>query len=564
MPTPEEVIARFHERRLKYASRNGAIDYLQSFFEGEQWSQSPSEEDDEIQLVLNYTREAILYHVGYLTRKIPRVDVPSRTDSVKAQARENYVNSILRSVWTCWPSMEMDTNKFGYAVLELLWTGEPVSEESSDKLETFSTFKKVPFTVRVIDPRCFYPRYRTYDHPDDFLWVIRHDPDRLTEDIFKQYGVDVQSTKFGDLCDLVEYWDEDTYILLALSRSKSRKSTSFVVLKNEAHPYGRPPFFVLPNMIDPHKDFTVGGGLSEIESVQEAARHLNMIFTLSAQEITNRIHPPVVYTADGKHSQSPADIRMGAGEVIPLRTDEAVTPIHWPGIPHSVTEHRNATVAALRDMAKLPRTSFGASVEAPSGIGMRLMYEALEITLSLKVPIRERVISEMLQWALEITEQQLGDKGKISYHSADVSGLRDITLFKRDIEGDFFCVTTFNVTPPRDKITFEQHVAYLFKLKVISLMTALEMLEDVKDPAAEVARLRKELQDSILHPEQAVQPANPTQTNQLGDIKQQEGPPVPALPSMPTQQNAPFLGRGLPPNMSSTGLNQGPPIEEQP
>lgn len=567
MPTPEEVLEKFNRVKLRYSSRNSTIDSLQEFFDGNQWETENSSKD--MRIVLNYTRESVLYHVGYLSRSRPRVDVPSKTDSPRAQSRENYLNTILDSIWKLWPQMEMDANKFGYAVLQLLWDAEPVRKKSVDGISEFDVIDKMPFRSRIINPKHFYPNYRTFDHPNDFLWVVRHDPNRLVDDIAERYNVRLQPTNVDEQCDLVEFWDSNSYILIALTKSKSKRTQSFVVLANEKHPYGRPPFFVLPNLIDPHRDFTAGGGISEIESIMDAAKHLNLIYTLSATEIVSKIHPPALYKADGTHSQSPADIRLGAGDIIPLRADEDVQPLHWPGIPSSVIEHRNSTMAALRDMAKLPRTSFGeSSFGATSGIGMRLMYEALEITLSLKVPIRQSILEEMLSWALNITKQQLGENGKIQYLSSNASGVHDITLFKRDIE-DSHCVVTFNVTPPRDKITYEQHVAYLYKLNLISLRTALEMLDDIRDPEAEIRRLKLELKDSLLHPERAAvsvpqQQHRPEMGDSLEGVKAQEAPPVPALPSMPSKRNVPFLERGLTPNMNTLGVNQGPPIEEQP
>ncbi|HID11586.1 MAG TPA: hypothetical protein EYP17_09855 [Candidatus Latescibacteria bacterium] len=125
-------------------------------------------------------------------------------------------------------------------------------------------------------------------------------------------------------------------------------------------------------------------------------------------------------------------------------------------------------------------------------------------------------------------------------------------------------------------------MVYLYKTGVISHRTALEWLDDVPDPEAELERIRREHEDSELDPQMAVlvrQAAGEEKTRQppRQPLKRQEepgrynaAPPVPTLPSMPTQRNAPFLQRGEIPNFRQLGglapgrgpgVNPGPPME---
>lgn len=636
VPDPGEIYSRYQALSLYYGSRNDCLDSLQTFFSGTQWSDTKDTKaiEEELLLTLNYARRAVLWHTALFHKAPFRVDIPGSADKEDPASarREKYLRSIASS-----PTFrrmqrraELGTSKYGYSIVQVIWKPEVARKISHEvggaegvETKTQTIYDRAPIVFRTVNPRRFYPRYRTYDDPDDFLYVIKYDPKRLVEDLAQEYKQKLQATaeEGGSIgtCDLVEYWDDTHYILLALTRlmvegdkpdSTVELVTPHLLVKKE-HGYGRPPFFVLVNVnADNDEDPTYGGCISEVELIQESNKHLNLIFSLSATEIARRIHPPVVYKSDNPQ-QDPTNIKVGAGEVITIGEDEDLDVLEWKGIPAAVQNHMLHTMRALQDLSGLPKTSL-AEQEAPSGIGLRLAFAAVEMTLPLKVPEREDWLRGIFEFVLYITDKKLAANTAIK---AVAPQGKSVILRKSDVKDEHNCTVKFGNIMPRDKIQYEQHIIYLLKTDTISLRDALEMLEDIEDPDETIERIRKEHQDPLLHPELAAtlkalqEPTQPTgrQPGQAaagppgppgmgmpggapgalrgggagavpqgarrrpppgGGLKFNAAPPVPQLPSMPTQRNAPFLQRGVPPNLGQVfpggpGVNVGPPIEEQ-
>lgn len=591
----EEAYSRFLDLQLYYSTRNAGLDELSQFFEGDQWETAPEDMEDELsaeeelRLTLNYARKSVLWHVGLLTGKAPRVDVPMpATVTPDAARRERYLRAILSSVpfRRVHRRLEVAANKYGYGVLQAVWQPETPEEddlptaEGSTAVKTRKVYNQMPYLFRAINPRRFYPCYRTYDTPDDFLYVFRYDPGRLVEDIEDQYGVVLAPTDWAPgvrgTCDLIELWTDEQYLLFAIAcrataedEDEEEEVPLPVILKDEKHPYKRPPFFVLLNFVsDPDKDPTNGGSLSEVALIQGLNKHLNLVVSLLETEIATRIHPPVIYKTD-EPQQDVSQIRVGAGEVIPIGMEEELDTLAWEGVPQTVAEHRNALMQAIRDFSGLPNTSLGSTGAGTSGIGMRLAYAVLEMILPLKLPERQEFLADVLSFILRITKGQLKAKDTIAFWAT-----RELQaqLEQADISTDYFCSVQYGNLIPRNLIEAEQHIAYLFKMKIISHRTALELLEEVTDPEAELKRIKAENQDPVLSPEVAMQiqqlkggpPQQPGKPELPGaGLKNDAAPPVPTSPAMPTQQNAPFLSRGQVPNQAqmtpgSQGVNIGP------
>ena len=609
-----EIYARFLSVQMMYNERNDRLERQQQLFDGEMWEEAePEGEMEQVQLTLNYARRSVLWHVGLLTGKPPRVDVPivPTAPDPAAAKRERFLRLVVGSPQfrRAWRRVEVHANKYGYGVLQTLWQapkGQPVTRdtptaEGSSAATSRSVHTALPFVFRALDPRRFMPRYNTFDRPDDFLYVFRYDPGRLVEDLKDKYDADLGPTDVesgsSGTCDLVEYWDDDRYVLLAItSRFVEREGhvveeRTPVVLVDKLHDYGRPPFFVLPNVLaTPEEDPTDGGSLSEVELVEALNRHLNLIVSLTATEIATRIHPPAVYKSDDPR-QEINNIRLGAGEVIPIGEDEELTPLSWTGIPSTVAEHRDAIMGALRDFSGLPKTSFGSS-DGASGIGMKLAFAVLEMILPLKLPERCDCLVEILGHVLRTAEANLSEDASIELVTATEGRPVVSRLTEADVDGNYVCVVTFVNMIPRDKLEHEQHVVYLHKTGTISHRTALEMLDapQIPDPDAELDRIRKERKDKALHPEfaeilgeekpglpdprqaaqgQPAMPAGPQPPPGM-PLKMDAAPPVPQTPAMPSQQNAPFLQRGQPPGMpqmmpggGGPGVHAGPPIRSQ-
>lgn len=596
---PNTLYDKFLETSMRYGARNDVLASESLFFRGIQWEeQSTSDdviEDDRskefIRITRNYTRLTVMKQAAYLTGKRPRVDVPRSSVGLGAPARERYLRSLLGTLWPVWvSSIEVDASKCGYGILQVMWfppDGSVVASTAPDAVQTQQrTYTQVPFKFRSIAPTRFFPIYNTYDEPDDFHAVFVYEPSRLVEDLEDRYGVKLQPTQplpgTMGTCEVVEYWTKTDYVLMAITQQRTDLGVVEAIphiLKQESHRYGRLPFFLVQNIIMPHEDPTVEGSVSDVELVKDANKDLNLLWSMYTTEALTRMRPPTVYHTDSPTYQ-PNEIKMGSGDVIPLRTDEDLKPIVWDGIPTTVYNLLGDTMSALSDFGSLPRSEFGSDGNA-SGVGMKLAYGNLELCLALKVPIRVAALEHIFSFCLKVTESKLGKNGIINFlvKGSTVKNPLEVNLLAKDIGGRLECNVTYPSLLPRDKISHEQHVVYLFNAHVISHLTALEMIEDIDDPEAELDRVRKEFGDSVLFPDRVMQtsqakqpeapaPGQPTPSpqDQL-QLRMNSAPPVPTSPEMPTGRNTPYLSREPVGNFDqmfnrNPGVYQGPPIEE--
>jgi len=597
------IFAKYGEISLWYGNRNALLHTQDLFYRGVQWEDDETDDNAQelIRVTLNYTRLTILKQVAYLTGKAPRVDVLETGLGVEASKRERYLRAVHKHLWPVWSSsVEHDAAKSGYGVIQAIWAPKVTSRKALDALETpLKEYTTVPFKFRSINPVDFFPMYRTHDEPDDFMYVFIREQDRLIEDLEERYGVALQPTSTlqgtTGTCEVVEYWTKDRYVLMAITTTKNERGAALKdthtphIIKDEKHGYGRIPFFVVSNISQPHKNPTIEGSLSDLELVMEVQKHLNLVWSMTATEIMTRMRPPTVYTSDNP-THVASELRIGAGEVIPIESTEKLEFMRWEGIPSTVEQHSDDTMAALSDFGSLPRTEFGGGSTPPSGVGMKLSYGNLELCLTLKVPRRTETFQRIYSFCLEVTEKKLGTAGIINFSFVDTPDvILDVNLLAKDIGGRYECEVSYPNLLPRDKITFEQHIVYLYNAKIISLRTALEMIEDVQDPEAEIARIQKESKDPILFPErvaattQASTPpleagaGGPSQQQPGLDLKFNSAPSVPQSPEMPTGVNTPYLarqpqmptGQGMGSGLNagqmfnrSPGVYQGPPTQE--
>ena len=485
----------------------------------------------------------------------------------------------------------------------------PTSEGAGPSVaRSFNYLRESPISVRSIPPANFYPVYADsdYNDPNDFLFVFRVIPDQMVDALEEKYGVKLQATNLPiagttGSCEVVEWWSKDHYMIFAVTRedtkdtkgqSQEPKWTVYPLVKYSTHKYGRVPFFILQNIVNPNQNPTLGGSISDVELIMEANKHLNTMNTIIASTIMTHADPPTVYTSSSGHL-SLEKIRLGAGEIIPLLEDEALVPVEWEGQPEIVRLHMMDTVKAMEDLGNLSHASLAGDQPA-SGIGQRLSYANTELTLALKTNPRIATLQAIGSYCLRLCDMFLKDDEVISFSQLDrlksthAPAYMEVDLRKSEIQGAYACSVVYGDIMPRDRMKDEQHIAYLRSQDMISHRTALEHVSYVTDPIAEMQYIRDETKDPELNPERYVIYKNAKMMDQQGGkpranaqgpgitrpdaqrraagIKFDAAPPVPATPEMPTATNAPQLARGVNVNAGQMfpgrpGQFQGPPIE---
>ena len=615
--TSENLYAKFLSISQHYAARNAVLDELDQFFGGDQWEDDTSM-DEELELcrtTWNYARMAVMRHVALMVHTPPRVDVAGDGEDRSARARETFLRAAFSAdhLWRPWgQGVELNASKLSYGVLKAEWI--PKRELDTKQVEatagknapesaarSITVIREMPLKFTNVPPKNFYPIYADTDYNDanDILFCFREIPDQMVAYLELKFGKSLQPTAqkvvgIMETCKVVEYWDAENYCIFAVTRlikeNDKNESTPVFLVEPTAHKYGRVPFFVLQNIPDANKNPTEDGSISDVELIREPNKHMNLMNTIIATSIYVNAMPPMVYKSDTGHEYMDR-IRGGAGEVIPLGTDEELEFKTWQGQPEIVTRHLKDTVKSMEDLGNLSYSSLAGDQPA-SGVGQQLNYANTELTLALKTNPRVSTLQEVGRFLLHMADEYLADNDRINFSqldrmkSAESPAFLEVNLWRKDVQGATTCFVSYGDVMPRDKTKIEQHIAYLYAQGVISLRTALEHVSYVPDPAAEMNQIRTEIKDLELDPQkhalylQAKQmgqqkpPSSPTPTPSTFDnqrraagVKFDAAPPVPSTPEMPTSTNAPGLARSVSPNLNQMfpqrpGVYQGPPVEE--
>lgn len=568
----DEIWQKFRELQVGYTTRNVDIEGYISFFDGEHWTQSEeeAEEETQFQLVFNFCRATVMKYAAILS-KLPRISVPMASAAsetlARARNRERLLQVLFEQLAQAWADAEFNASKKTYGVVQIIWDperGQPVSlpdptpvepeaalreEPSQGPVQTRRRrYTKSPFRMRSIDPCNFYPVYRTWDEADDFLYVVRYDPDRLIEDIEDVYGVSLQPTGqdfVGDgTTDLIEYWDDKQYYLIAYTQytavsgqKRGQEEGHAVLLKRFKHKYGRVPFFILQNIRNPDDDPVDGGSLGDIDLIAEINQHYNMMMSEAAEEIATNIHRPLAYKSDD-HQQRPEALEMRPGAVYPIGAEEELEPIAWNPMPESVKQHIDAVLTSLKDLSFLGSSGFGEYPTGASGVGLRIILQSLEQILQLKLPIRVRTLKKIACFLLQVCYRELKpkDDGTVStlalWFQDNLGRFGELTVTANDIQYDHFVDVDYGNLLPRAETEYQQNEVFKFNSGAQSLRTTLHNL-GIDDPESEIALIRREREDPVL---------NPKAVSETAEAKQ-------AQKAAQQATAAPGGGAGMPPSM---------------
>ena len=606
-----KVANRFQLVQAHYGTRNSAVDSRRAFFKGNHWVEPADEtEEGEFRLVINYCRRVVLDFAGMLSRApTPRVPVPAAEEDTPDTQAARKREQLLRLVWpdflTSWRRVELNAAKCAYGVLECVWredlaveevsirpqtgpsapTGDPVAaadvppselgEEAPSQELTPSPPKKVkrytesPFLFRSIKPEDFFPIYRTFDRSDDFLYIFRWDPRRLKTDIELQYGVLLGGsgtttgsagasatgaissyvTGVEQTVDLIEYWDDLYYILIAktvmevpakdslrggiLARfratQKPEQVPNYTVLAAKKHEYGRIPFWVVQNLEDTDQNPTDGGSISDIEDIEVLNQHLNLMRSEQAEEIVTNIHRPIVYKSPD-HSQDPSTLSFTAGAVYPIGEDEELKPMDYTPLGEVVERHISEVERTIRTLSFLGDAGFGDFAAGTSGVAARIALTPMQRILELKLPPRTYVLESLSAFILRCFEKKIPEDAKLrGWIKIGVSRFESVEVGALDIAGQYYASVDYGNLLPKDDEAHQQNEVYKYGANIQSLFTTRENLGD-PDPEMELKRMKKEAKDPWLNPERwlAVQQA-------IAQEKEMNAPQEPELaPTAPT------------------------------
>ena len=538
------VVNNFRIREAHYSHRNERIWNRRRWYSGDHWTKDAQEgvEEDAVELVFNYVRNIVLRFVATFVRHPrPRVPVPTTPETGAedaAQNRERFLLAIWPDIKRAWRDVELNAAKCAYGIFHAVWDPPTATEVKIGRGEdqtTQSVYTSSPVRFRSVKPEMFYPIYRTYDHPDDFLYIFFHEPRRLARDLELKYGVSLMaqqmdqsratdtSTVSGSepTVELVAYWDTELYILVAISKivefgevTRARgllppkqeliETEQYAVLEFMEHELPRIPFWVLQNIRTPDFDPTFQGSISDIDDIIDLNKHYNWIVSEEADEIATHIHRPLFYLSD-EHQQNPNDLKFTPGAVNPIGApgDEEITSIPWDPEPGFVQQHLDRTLENMKEIAFLGEPGFGNLPPGTSGVAAKVALTPMEQIIELKLPQRQDLLQSVCKFVLQIFEENAEDTKFQGYVKGEMNQFGTVDISADDVKQNYFVQIDYGNMLPQDDTGKEQNEVYKFKTGTQSLMRSLDNM-NVVDPQSEISRIKDEGMDPELNPERVL------------------------------------------------------------
>lgn len=368
LPLPQQL-ARLDAGRLRAYREN------LEFYQGRQWLEW--ERRRERRLTFNYAKAVIEKTASYTMSGVSFAVDPD-DGSAEALARARRTEQALRDVYEANALDQLDfDNEIDCSVL-----GDAAYKVTWDAAER---------RVRVSAP----------DVQGLFAWWAGNDPSRVWR-IASRYVLrhDEAQALFGPLPrprrsehTIVEAWtDERSEVWLDGS-----------LLEEGPNPYGFIPFIIYPNVREP-KQFW---GVSDLASVKEPLRELNramsqlsMILELSGN--------PIAVLENVTEAQDIA-VQPGAVWEVPEKARAYLLDLLQGGGVGLHVDYVNLVLRTLHDLAEVPRSAFGETKQALSGVALQMELDPLLKKVQRKRLIRGAAFRRRNGMALRILEQQTGE-----------------------------------------------------------------------------------------------------------------------------------------------------------
>lgn len=228
------------------------------------------------------------------------------------------------------------------------------------------------------------------------------------------------------------------------------------------NPYGFIPFVIYPNVREP-KHFW---GVSDLVAIKQPLRELNRALTqLSA--ILEMSGNPIAVLENVTEAQDIA-VQPGAVWEIPEKARASLLDLLQGGGATLHVDYANLVLRTLHDLAEVPRSAFGESRQAVSGVALQIELDPLLKKVARKRLIRGAAIRRRNEMALRILEQHT-----------------------REVYAPYRSRVVWSPVMPQDRSRLVEDETRLVGAGIHSRRTAAGLL-DVADPDSEWQRWREE------------------------------------------------------------------------
>jgi len=440
-PLPQQI-ARMDAGRLRAYREN------LEFYQGRQWLEAQRRR--ERRLTLNYARTVIEKTASYTMSGLSFV-VDPEDGSEAALAKSRRVEQVLREVHEVNALDQLDfDNEIDCSVL-----GDAAYKVTWDAAQR---------RVRVSAP----------DVQGLYAWTLGDDPSRVWrvasryilvhDEVEALLGQRPRSKRAEHT--VIEVWTDESFALWL----------NGAPLEERVNPYGFIPFVIYPNVREP-KQFW---GVSDLVALKEPLRELNramsqlsMILELSGN--------PIAVLENVTEAQDIA-VQPGAVWEIPEKARAYLLDLLQGGGVGLHVDFANLVLRAFHDLAEVPRSAFGETRQALSGVALQLELDPLLKKVQRKRLIRGAAFRRRNEMILRILEQQT---------LRDASGRPFDTSGRAGGLGPYRTRVVWGPVLPQDRSRLVEDEARLVASGIHSRRTAAGLLE-VADPDGEWERWREE------------------------------------------------------------------------
>lgn len=406
---PAQRLAAQHAQRLAHYQE------LRDFYEGRHFAAARRGRTN---LVANYARAIVDKHVAYTFARgvtlhveepppspLPLGEAGQARDSGRPHPNPTEVlERILEEAGFARTLLQAAVNAsvLGEAVFKVIVEVPPVPRSSF--VTRHSSFPPARLRILNIDPSRFFPTFASDDptHLHEVAVVSTISP----EEASARYGLALARP-----AELLEVWRPDSLTI----------HVGATIVFEGPNPYLTPiPFVHVPNLAPPGTPW----GLSDLEDVIPLNRELDERLSDQADVIRYHADPPVIFKGVREHS----DLAVGPGTVWDIPSEADVTLLEWRGQTPAVDRHLDRILRALYDVAEAPRSSFGDTEQAFSGVALETQLQPIiQRTLRRRI-VWEAALRQIGQYVLLLAEQfgraaTAGQGGHAAYRYRDGSAL---------------------------------------------------------------------------------------------------------------------------------------------
>ncbi len=368
LPLPQQLI------RLDLGRFRAYRENLE-FYQGRQWLEPQRRR--ERRLTFNYAKTVIEKTASYLMSSVSFIVEPEDA-SPEALESARRAERAIREVYEANSLDQLDfDNEIDCSIL-----GDAVYKVTWDPLER---------RVRVSAP----------DVQGLYAWWLGDDPSRVWR-VASRYVLDHEEAEmlFGSLPRsrksehaIVEAWTESDFQLWL----------DGALWEERANPYGFIPFVIYPNLREP-KQFW---GISDLAALKEPLRELNRAVS-QLSLILELSGNPIAVLENITEAQDIA-VQPGAVWEIPEKAKAYLLDLLQGGGVGLHVEYANLVLRTLHDLAEVPRSAFGETRQALSGVALQMELDPLLKKVNRKRLIRSAAFRRRNEMILRILEEETGE-----------------------------------------------------------------------------------------------------------------------------------------------------------